>query len=331
MFDSEAREAGVADYVNHAFSVYSFVSQQQDLSPRNPALNGVLSAFVHETMRERAPADVAAILSHPIIQEIAPELRRHLGRAEFEMECYCAAAMAGNIPGAASHYSDYSGFIYRGNYEALVESELRAMKWHIKQPPLKPESESVAFVGAGPLPISAIMFSQRTGLPVTCIDIDPEACRLGANLIRHLAATDPLCRDIDKRIHYVCSSGDAHDYATHPIVFIASLVDQKDKVLQRIVRTSHTVAMTVVRTAEGLSTLLYQPEDCIAGQEEYNMYLTGQSKRTADAINTSLVYKFPPGKWFARNKIEFIGATDDVTALRPMGRRRIRTLDARVI
>ena len=316
---------GASAYIEHVLSTHAFLKRQSDLSPRNPKVNGVLYGFVRNTMKPRSADEVATILSAPVIQQVAPDLRRLLGRAEYEMECFCASAMIGDETGAEGRFSSYGNFIYRGNYEALVAAELHAMKWHIKAPPIKLEHESVAFVGAGPLPISAIMFHRRTGLQVTCIDSDERACILGRQLILYLAAKEPGYVDLDKQIHFVHKAGEDHDYVTHPIVFIASLVEKKDPIVMRIVKTSHTVATTVIRSAEGLSTLLYKPEDCVAGQEEYNIYLAGKTNPSPQAINTSLIYRFPPSKYWARNKIEWEGLPDDMHVLKQRPRRLWRT------
>ncbi|MGB4101866.1 MAG: nicotianamine synthase family protein [Alphaproteobacteria bacterium] len=314
-----------ATYLDHALRVHDFLARQSDLSPHNPWVSTTLTAFVRDTMRPRSAAQVTAILAAPALQEIAPDLRRLLGRAEYEMECYCAHAMTGAIKNAESRFSSYTNFIYRDNYAALIANELRLMKRHGKMPPLRPDRESIAVVGAGPLPISAIMYHQGTGFPVTCIDSDARACALGRNLVRHLAATVPRLAGIDRKIHYLHKTGEEHDYVTHPIVSIASLVTNKAPVIMRIIKTSHTVATTIVRSTEGLGTLLYKPENSTGGQESYNIYLTGQTRPTPQTINTSLVYRFPAGKFRIRNKIEWEALPDDLQHIRPRPYRLWRT------
>src|SRR5258708_2535161 len=86
---------GAASYIAHVVSVHIFLAKQSDLSPRNAELNTVLYNFVRDTMKQRNAEETAAILATPFIQEIAPDLRRLLARAEYEMECFCAAAMVG--------------------------------------------------------------------------------------------------------------------------------------------------------------------------------------------------------------------------------------------
>jgi hypothetical protein len=244
-------------------------------------------------MKERSPEEVAIILDTPAVRRIAPGLRLLLAHAEHEMEHFCASAMVGGETGAEERFSSYRHFIYRGNYEALVAAELHAIEWHTHARPIGTGGESIAFVGAGPLPMSAIMFHQRTGLQVTCIDNDEKSCQLARQLVLHLAANETGLKDLNKAIHIVNASGEEHHYGTHPIVFIANLVEDKIPIIMRIANTSNAATTTVIRSAEGLSTLLYRPEDCIVAQEKYNAHLVGKTRLSAEAINTSFVYRFP--------------------------------------
>lgn len=303
----------VAAYVEQASATHDFLQRQRDLSPTNPQVNRVLSAFVGATMQKRSAKEVRTILNMPRIQEIAPGLRQLAGKAEYEMECFAAAAMAGHkkITPETAPYASFDNFIYRQNYESLIDLEITALRRKGRQPPLNRKTQSVAFVGAGPLPMSAILFHQRTGHPVTCIDSDEKACNLGRQLIHHLAATQPArYAGLPGRVNFVHADGAAHDYVTHPVVLVASLVDGKDAVLMQIVNTSRTGGRFLIRTAKGLSTLLYKPHDIIAGLEEYNVYPLHQTKADHLTINTSVSYYFPPGKMWQRNRIDAQSASD---------------------
>jgi Nicotianamine synthase protein len=280
-------------YIDLVSDVYTFLIEQSDLSPCNQMLNATLYRFVRDTIRMRSPEEVAIILNNQQIRQIAPRLRQLLAHAEYEMEHFCALAMVSGKTDVEEGFSSYRNFIYRDNYDALVAAELDAVERHTHGWPTGAGCGSVAFVGAGPLPISAIMFHQRTGLQVTCIDSDSNACRLGRELVLYLAANETDHKDIDKAIHFVNAFGEEHDYGMHPIVLIASLVEMKTRVIMRIANTAHAATTTIIRSAEGLSTLLYNSEDCIAGQEKYNAYLAGKTRPSPEAINTSLVYRFP--------------------------------------
>jgi hypothetical protein len=289
-----AQQLSVQDYLDHVTSIYALLAEQSDLSPRNAKINAALYRFVLDTMKPRSSEEIVAILNTPVIQQVVPGLWRLLSRAECEMEFYCASAMTGGETGAEEHFSSYRGFIYRSNYEALVAAELDVIKWSSEPAPIRSDGESIAFVGSGPLPISAIMFHLRTGLPVTCIDSDETACVLGRQLVRHLAANEPGCRELENAIRFRHARGEEHDYATHPVVFIANLVAEKDLIVMRIMETSRVEATAVIRSAEGLSTLLYKPADGVAGEEGYDAYLIGKTSPSPEAINTSLIYRLPP-------------------------------------
>jgi hypothetical protein len=71
-------------------------------------------------------------------------------------------------------------------------------------------------------------------------------------------------------------------------------VESKERIINRIVNTSNAVTTTIIRSAEGLSTLLYSPEDSAGGKEKYNAYLIGKTTPSPEVINTSLAYRFPP-------------------------------------
>lgn len=288
-----AGQRSVQAYIDLVSSVYAFLTEQSDLSPRNQRLNAILYGFVHDTMKERSPEEVASILDNERIRQIAPRLRRLLARAEYEMEYFCASAMVGGETGLEEGFSSYRNFLYRSNYDALVAAELDAMEWQTQAQPIGSERGSVAFVGAGPLPISAILLHQRTGLRVTCIDSDDSACRLGRQLVLHLSENEADYRNLDRAIHFVNVSGEEHDYAMHPIVLIASLVQTKAPIIAQIVNTAHTATTTIIRGAAGLSTLLYQPEDCVADHVNYNACLVGTTRPSPKAINTSFIYRFP--------------------------------------
>jgi hypothetical protein len=288
-----AQHRSVQTYINLVSDVYTFLTEQSDLSPRNEKLNATLYGFVRDTMKKRSPEEVAIILNDRHIQKIAPRLRRQLAHAEYEMEHFCASAMVSGKARVDGGFSSYRNFIYRSNYDALVAAELDAIERHSAARPTGAVRGSIAFVGAGPLPISAIMFHQRTGLPVTCVDSDKDACRLGRQLVLYLAENETSHRDLDKAIHFVNASGEEHDYGMHPIVLIASLVEAKAPIIMRIVSTGHAATTTVIRGAEGLSTLLYNSEDCIADQQKYKTYLAGKTRPSPEAINTSLIYRFP--------------------------------------
>ncbi|NDJ10153.1 MAG: hypothetical protein EBY17_03050 [Acidobacteriia bacterium] len=114
----------VDNFVNLATRVYAFMRIQTDLSPRNNALNSLLTVLFQETLKRRCVQEVNAILNSPQLHAIAPGLRTLLGEAEYEMERYCPAAIVGDGRNPISGYSSFDNFLYRAGYQALVDSEI---------------------------------------------------------------------------------------------------------------------------------------------------------------------------------------------------------------
>ncbi len=135
------------------------------------------------------------------------------------------------------------------SYARLVDGELKQLGYPQKRVALR-DFESIAFVGAGPLPLSAIMIHQKTGLPVTCIDSDKEAVALGKAFIKKCRLTDG--------ISYRHIRGDQVDYCIHPYIFIAGLVQDKESVVCQVgmSRGGNTIA---IRSAMGVGSLLDRP------------------------------------------------------------------------
>jgi hypothetical protein len=249
---------------------------QADLSPRNPKVNAALSALVHGIMEGCPPGEVKDVLDDPAVRAIRGELVAKLAIAEGEMErcwgeLFCARA---HMPVA-----DFRDFIYWDCYRHLVENELRTLPHRLRPA----TGQSIAFVGAGPLPLSAIIMQARTGLRMTCIDVDPRACSLAQALCHKAGLAD---------IDVICARGESYDYRNCPVVFIASLVRDKGRVVARA-RETRLRALVALRSAEGLCTLLYDPVD--ENQlEAAGCRLAGRTRYIPQAINTTLFYEVAP-------------------------------------
>ncbi|HWE20062.1 MAG TPA: nicotianamine synthase family protein [Hyphomicrobiaceae bacterium] len=241
-----------------------------DLSPRNPRVNNALSALVHGIMQGCVPADAEEVLADPAVCAVRGQLLEKLAIAEGELEKHWAKMLCAR---ASLTVCDFREFIYWGCYCHLVTGE-----FHNLPPGLNiRKRQSIAFVGAGPLPLSAIILHVRTGMRGTCIDLDPHACTLARDLCRKasLAAIDVTCAD-----------GARYGYRHHPVVFVASLVREKSNVVERI-REECPHAVVALRSAEGLCTLLYDPVDEKA-LEAMGCGILGRTAYDPQAINTTL-------------------------------------------
>lgn len=92
--------------------------------------------------------------------------------------------------------------------------------------------------------------------------------------------------------------GEAHSYASHPVVLIASLVPESSRaaIVQRVRETRRQQSdrrevVLAMRTAEGLYTLLYEPVD-EGPMPGRGLLLRARTRPTDKAINSTLFYEF---------------------------------------
>ena len=266
------------DLVACVLRAHEVVHRERDLSPCNPRINTALSALVQGVMAGCPPGEAARVLADHRIAAIRDTLVQRLALAEGAMERHWARAFCGRTSLAAA---DFGAFIYWECYRHLVEAELTSLVPHLNLD----KTESIAFVGAGPLPLSAIIMHLRTELRVTCIDADAEACSLARELCSKAGLTG---------IEVRCACGARYDYALNPVVVVASLVPDKAQVMLRIGAT-RLAAVVALRSVEGLRTLLYDPVD----ETELAALGCGYLGRTGynpRAINTTLLYNASPAR-----------------------------------
>jgi nicotianamine synthase-like protein len=264
------------DLIACVLHAHEALDRETDLSPRNPVINRALSALVHGILEGCPPADVKDVVDDPGVRAIRGELIGKLAAAEGEMErCWgeMLCARASLAP------TDLADFIYWDCYRDLVAAELGKLPADLGLG----KGQSIAFVGAGPLPLSAIILHAGTGLRVTCIDCDPRACRIACELCRKAGLPG---------IDIACAGGAAYDYAGHPVVFIASLVPDKGKVM-RCIRERCPRAVVGLRSAEGLCSLLYDQVDEME-LEAMGCGFLGRTGYNPQVINTTLFYEAVP-------------------------------------
>jgi hypothetical protein len=255
---------------------HATLHRESDLSPRNPRIGAALCALVAGVMAGSSRGDARRVLEHRAVGAVRSGLLEKLAVAEGLMERHWAETFC---PRAGLAVADLRDFVYWDCYCHLVGGELRCLPRGLAFA----EGETIAFVGAGALPLSAIFMHVRTGLPVTCIDADPRACRLARALCDRLGLAGISVR---------CADGAACDYALCPVVFVASLVSQKADVVARVLEGCPH-AVVALRSAEGLATLLYEPVD-EAGLEAMGCECLGRTEHDPRVVNTTLFYRAAP-------------------------------------
>lgn len=199
-----------------------------DLRP-SPSVNYLFSQLVGLSLTDIDPTIHQRILA-----------RKLAAAGEFELE----KSWAERIMNGES----LDGFPYLDNYQALAEHEYAALMRHASR------TDSWAFVGSGPLPLSQLLFERMHGGVHTYVERDPAAHHRGAMLTAALGA------DVDR--HHILADAQDCDYADHDIVLMAALVGdddvEKQKILQRIAGSMKPGALLAARSVpyDG-RTLLY--------------------------------------------------------------------------
>ncbi len=212
----------------------------ETLSLGHPRIAQDHAEMVQSLSRDFSETETAWLLTHPRVKERRDHMWQWMALAEAAMECQYSAQLSGE---------EAQNFFNFESYSQLVEGELTQLGFPKKEIILR-DFESIAFVGAGPLPLSAIMIHQKTGLRVTCIDCDKDSAALGKAFIEKCG--------LSREISYRHARGDQVDYCIHPYIFIAGLVQDKESVVCQIgmSRGGNTIA---VRSAMGVGGLLDRP------------------------------------------------------------------------
>ncbi|MFH1158548.1 MAG: nicotianamine synthase family protein [Pseudomonadota bacterium] len=219
------------------FSGNPFSCDPNGLSLGNPDIARAHSNMVCAMSHDFTDAETAWLVTHPEVMARRDRMWRWLSLAETAMERQYSARFDG---------SDLRCFEIYGN---LVDVELKQLGFPHEKIALR-DFESIAFVGAGPLPLSAIMIHRKTGLPVTCIDSSRDAAILGKEFIDKCG--------LSKGISYRHIRGDQVDYCLHPCIFIAGLAQDKESIVHRI-GMSHCGNTVAIRSAMGVGSLLDKP------------------------------------------------------------------------
>lgn len=257
---------------------FNQLSRQKDLSPNNPRVNMLLSNLVH-TLAEAEEKDIDKrfVLNDRRVQMIRKPLLNVLSRAEYEMEMYFSSAFN---KAARLSDKDLDGFWYRDNYRDLIAQEIRGLKAHTDFDTLLADARPAVFVGAGPLPLSAIDLHKQTGKKCVCVELDAAAAQNGQGMIDRLGLGDAIT--------YVTADGRDVDYGQFSLIMVASLVHAKAEVFQRIHDTAPH-ATVAVRSAEGLKALLYQPVD-IADIESRGFRYQGTAQADRRTVNATFFF-----------------------------------------
>jgi len=210
--------------------------------PRTDALFGDLV----QTVLAAPDRQARDVLAHPEVRRRRDAVRDLSARGETALE----HAWAERIVTAPDAHAALTAFPYLDNYDRLTALETRLLTQAGGTP------ASVAVVGCGPLPLSALGYADALGCAVVGLDRD--------------AAAVDRARKVADRVGPAgvrFEQADATDAALagHDAVVLAALVGEtpsaKAVILGRMAEAMRPGALLLARSARGLRTLLYPPVD----------------------------------------------------------------------
>ena len=125
------------------------------------------------------------------------------------------------------------------------------------------DASSIAVVGSGPLPLTALAIAATVGARVTCIERDHDACILGRQMIETSAHAD-LIETLEAGVDQV-ETLKHHDAVICAVLLGVSMDNDrampKADIIEQIVARARPDALTVLRDPFGLGRLFYPSAD----------------------------------------------------------------------
>jgi nicotianamine synthase len=234
--------------------IYQRLRSLDSLAP-SPVVDRLFTDLVQACVTTD-PRHTATVLGDERVRALRPHLRQLCSDGETFLEKAWAREVL-RSPDARLRLAD---FPYLANYEKLARLEVHALAASGHDLTSQP---TVCFIGGGPLPLSAIFLQRLLAARVRVVDRDPEAVELSGRVLGLLLpAADAICvRRADARsVDDLAAAVDGCE-----VVVVAALVgtDAMDKrtVLANLGRVLQPGARLVVRSADGLRSLLYPVVD----------------------------------------------------------------------
>lgn len=225
------------------------LSRELDAAPSlepGPAVDELFDRLVRLVLAV-PDACVAEIMRDPAIAVIGARLRELCARGETALE----TAWAARIATAATPRAELEQFPYLDNYRRLSRMEVGVLASAATT-----RVRSVAFVGAGPLPLSALFIAGELNVPVDLIDRDPLALDAAGAVAHALGYPD---------LRLVEADAANADLSRYDIVVLAALVGtgpgEKQRILAHLASAMAPRSILLARSARGLRTVLYPAID----------------------------------------------------------------------
>jgi len=168
-------------------------------------------------------------------------------RKVLEIEQLFESTLSEQWANLLSEGSPLSRFFYR-IYQRMVSGELKS---------LDGSQGRMCQVGVGAMPLSILLYLQKTSFVVTGIDSDHSAIvKAQQGLHGALSALDIPA----ERLNLVEADGVEFDYGSYDVVVVSMTVSPRSRVVQRILDTCRQPQLRIVlRDTEGWKQFIYRP------------------------------------------------------------------------
>lgn len=238
----------VEDFISFIREANELLQKEIDLSPANQLVTNVISRLFLQLRSRYLPEEVQAVLSSEYIQAHQRQLQDKLSEAEFLTELSDsrqACQTKDSVLDAVKSLPNWPVYI------ALVKRELDALR-RFTDTSRQTERSPIVFVGSGPMPLSPMILHLFSGVEVVCLEKDIVAYEASRTLLEHM--------EFAAKVRVVLENGANFDYGSYNRIFVASLVRNKQAVLEQISRTASD-SLIAMRTAEGMKQIMYEAID----------------------------------------------------------------------
>jgi len=199
-------------------------------------------------IRRVDPEAALALLADPQTQAAAPALRRLRSRYELETE----RQAAGEMLAAPSPRLAMRRFLAAHYGATTIHSSTFAARTR--------DRRSCLVIGSGPLPVTAALLLDHTGLALTCLERDRTSCELGAAILAALGVRPVAHRRADAL--------DLGDFGAWDVIMVTALADDRaspgdghQRLIAHVADHSPRGTLLCLRTPYALGELLYPVVD----------------------------------------------------------------------
>ncbi|MBT0771866.1 hypothetical protein KIH74_23190 [Kineosporia sp. J2-2] len=248
LHDTSVDQAYAEQLAARVATIYENLRQQPGLAPSTMVdrLFTELVGLCGEDGGDLSPR-AARVLGDQRVASRLAGLHEICAEGEYLMETHWARRIAE----ADKPREELAGFPYLGNYRELTRLEINLLRCFGVEPAT---ARRICFLGAGPLPLSAICLYEELGVPVDVVDRSEEAVVLGSACVNALLGRGRV------RFH-LADAARFEQVAGADVVVLGALAglepDAKNAILAALWQRLDPGTVLLVRSAAGLRRLLY--------------------------------------------------------------------------